>query len=117
MDPTMHDTITLGSSGNVSRVCRFIDANLTEPLTLADLAGHAGLSRHYFSRVFRAVTGDPPMRYLMRRRIERAQRLLADRSHSVCEIAMLLHFADQSHFCRNFRRRTGYSPLQYSRAH
>jgi AraC-like DNA-binding protein len=34
----------------------------------------------------------------------------------VCEIAMLLHFADQSHFCRSFRRSTGLSPLQYSRA-
>jgi AraC family transcriptional regulator len=107
---TMHEP-------HVNRVCQFIDANLTERLTLADLAGCAGLSRHYFSRLFRAVTGDPPMRYLMRRRIEQAQRLLADRRHSVCEIAMLLHFADQSHFCRNFRRRTGYSPLQYSRAH
>ena len=100
----------------VIRVCRYIDDHLTEPLTLTDLAGHAGLSRHYFSRLFRATTGDPPMRYLMRRRIEHARGLLADRRHSVCEIAMLLHFADQSHFCRSFRRSTGLSPLQYSRA-
>jgi AraC family transcriptional regulator len=110
---TMSDTFF----APVERVRRFIDANLTEPLTLADLAGHAGLSRHYFSRLFRTVTGDPPMRYLMRRRIEHAQGMLADRRHSVCEIAMMLHFADQSHFCRSFRRRTGLSPLQYSRAH
>jgi AraC family transcriptional regulator len=108
------DTGRTGNVASVARVCRYIDANLTEHLTLTDLAGHAGLSRHYFSRLFRAVTGDSPMRYLMGRRIARAQRLLADRRHSVCEIAMLLHFADQSHFCRSFRRRTGCSPLQYS---
>jgi AraC family transcriptional regulator len=109
----MHDT---PPAAHVARVCRYIDAHLTEPLTLADLAGHAGLSRHYFSRLFRATNGDPPMRYLMRRRLEHARRLLLDRRHSVCEIAMLLHFADQSHFCRSFRRSTGLSPLQYSRA-
>lgn len=102
-------------TASVARVCRYIDEHLTDPLTLSDLAGHAGLSRHYFSRLFRAVTGDPPMRYLMRRRIEHARGLLAERRHSVCEIAVLLHFADQSHFCRSFRRRVGLSPLQYSR--
>ncbi len=101
----------------VERVRRYIEEHLTERLTLADLARHAGLSRHYFSRLFRAVTGDPPMRYLMGRRIEHARHMLSGRRHSVCEIAMLLHFADQSHFCRSFRRRTGLSPLQYSRAH
>jgi AraC family transcriptional regulator len=104
------------SAAPVERVRRYIEAHLTERLTLADLAGHAGLSRHYFSRLFRAITGEPPMRYLMTRRIEHARHMLAARHHSVCEIAMLLHFADQSHFCRSFRRRTGVSPLQYSRA-
>jgi AraC-like DNA-binding protein len=101
----------------VERVRRYIEAHLTERLTLADLAIEAGLSRHYFSRLFRDVTGEAPMHYLMSRRIEHARRMLSDRRHSVCEIATLLHFADQSHFCRSFRRRTGVSPLQYSRAH
>jgi AraC family transcriptional regulator len=112
----MHEPL-FSSAAPVERVRDYIEAHLTERLTLADLAGHAGLSRHYFSRLFRAVTGDPPMRYLMGRRIEHARRMLSDRRHSVCEIAMLLHFADQSHFCRSFRRRTGLSPLQYSRAY
>jgi len=113
----MHEFPLFPDATPIERVRRYIEEHLTERLTLADLADQAGLSRHYFSRLFRNATGEPPMRYLMDRRIEHARRMLAGRRHSVCEIAMLLNFADQSHFCRSFRRRTGVSPLQYSRAH
>ena len=52
------------------------DARYSEPLTVDDLAGAAGLSRAYFSREFRRAFGESPHAYLLTRRLERAAALL-----------------------------------------
>src|SRR6266545_2392921 len=61
----------------VEAVRRHIDAHLGEDLDLATLAALGHTSLFHFTRVFRAVTGLPPHRYLRRARLERAERLLA----------------------------------------
>src|SRR5947207_8524660 len=53
------------------------DARYSEPLTVDDLAGAAGLSRAYFSREFRRAFGESPHAYLLTRRLERAAALRA----------------------------------------
>jgi AraC family transcriptional regulator len=97
------------------RALSFIEANLGERFTLETLAANVGISRFHFARLFRLATGYSPMEYLMRQRIERGKLILALGEYSICEIAALLGFCDQSHFTRTFRRMTGMSPRDYAR--
>jgi AraC family transcriptional regulator len=93
-----------------------IDANLEGDLSLQHLAGVAGMSLDGFIRVFKQSTGVPPHRYILRKRVERAQALLGNPALSLAEIALRTGFADQSHFSRMFHRLTGLAPRQYRHA-
>lgn len=93
----------------------FIERHLGERFTLAALAASAGVSRFHFARLFRITTGHSPMEYLMRTRIERSTAILLQGDCSVCEVAALLGFCDQSHFTRTFRRVIGASPREFVR--
>jgi AraC family transcriptional regulator len=99
-----------------TRVRAYMHANLSERVTLSDLARIAEVSRFHFARQFRIRTGESPMGYLLRARIERAKDVLRnDNSATVADIAATLGFADQSHFTRTFRRLVGTSPTDYRR--
>ncbi|WP_407700199.1 helix-turn-helix domain-containing protein [Steroidobacter agaridevorans] len=71
------------------------------------------LSRFHFCRVFRLSVGTSPREYLLQLRLQRAKALLKDSSSSVCEIAGICGFADQSHLTRMFRRRVGATPARW----
>jgi len=99
-----------------TRVRAYMHANLSERVTLEDLARIAEVSRFHFARQFRIRTGESPMGYLLRTRIERAKDVLRkDDGATVAGIAAMLGFADQSHFTRTFRRFVGTSPTDYRR--
>jgi AraC-like DNA-binding protein len=97
----------------VEAVRRHIDAHLGEDLDLATLAALGHTSPFHFSRVFRAVTGLPPHRYLRRARLEHAEQLLTGGDATVTAIAHQVGFASVSHFIAAFRRHTGMTPGQY----
>lgn len=90
-----------------------IDLHFAEALDLDLLASIAGLSRHHFVRSFRAVYGEPPMRYATRRRIERAQDLLRSANLTVTEVCMVVGYSSLGSFSSRFRELTGESPLEY----
>ena len=92
------------------RVRDRIEANLEEPPTLGSLAAEAGLSLFHFAREFRRSMGLPPHRYILRRQLDRATMLLADRDLAVADVAAASGFAHASHLARHLRRRTGLSP-------
>ena len=69
------------------------DRDYAEPLDLDALAGAAHVSRYHFARAFADTYGEPPMRYLTRRRIERAQDLLRSANLTVTEMCMLVGFS------------------------
>jgi AraC-like DNA-binding protein len=89
------------------------DRRYAEPLDLGALAGAAGVSKYHFARSFAAVYGETPMRYLTRRRIERAQDLLRSANLTVTEVCMLVGFASLGSFSSRFRELVGTSPSEY----
>jgi AraC family transcriptional regulator len=93
----------------------YMETNLSEPLTLADVAKASGLSASHFARRFKSATGAPPHQYLMSMRVERAKRLLLQRE-PIVEIALACGFTHQEHLTRIFRRLTGVTPASYRRA-
>lgn len=98
------------------RVCEKIDAELEQPLALADLAKEAGMSTFHFAREFRLATGAAPHQYLVRRRLARAIMLLADEELSITRVAAEVGFAHASHMARHLRRFTGLAPMSLRKA-
>lgn len=84
-----------------------------EPLTVADLARAAGLSRAHFSREFHRAFGEPPHRYLLTRRLERAAALLRNTDRPVTEICFAVGLTSVGSFTTSFGRLYGTSPLAY----
>jgi AraC-like DNA-binding protein len=82
-------------------------------MTLADLAAEANMTPLYFCRVFRQVTGRPPIDYLNYFRAECAAEMLCATDASVTDIALACGFSDPSYFIRLFRRYKGTSPGKY----
>jgi len=97
----------------LQRALHYIDAHLSQPLRVTELAEVACVSRFHLVRLFRTGTGASPLRYLRRRRIERARQLLPASDQPMSRLAQHLGFFDQSHFVRSFRAETGCSPGQY----
>lgn len=98
------------------RVREKIDAELEQPLALADLAKEAGMSIFHFAREFRLATGAAPHQYLVRRRLSRAVMLLADEELSITQVAAQVGFAHASHMARHLRRFTGLAPISLRKA-
>ena len=92
------------------RALDFIEANLAQPIGLADVAASTGLTRMHFAAQFRSTTGYSPHAYLLRRRIEHAQMLLRSSALSVLDVALSCGFGSHAHFTTVFGRMVGESP-------
>ncbi len=90
-----------------------IDRHYAAPLDLDALAAVAGVSKYHFARCFEATYGETPIRYLTRRRIERAQDLLRHANLTVTEICVVVGFASLGSFSSRFRQLVGESPTDY----
>jgi AraC-like DNA-binding protein len=89
------------------------DRHYAEPLDLDALADAAHVSKYHFSRRFAEAYGETPMRYLTRRRIERAQDLLRSANLTITEVCMMVGFSSLGSFSSRFRELVGESPTQY----
>jgi AraC-like DNA-binding protein len=98
------------------RVEDYIDSHLSETVDLPVLAGVAGLSVFHFAREFKRSTGVAPHHYLLRKRVERAKRLLGRAELSLSEVALAAGFSDQSHLTRRFRQIAGTTPRAFRRS-
>jgi AraC-like DNA-binding protein len=92
------------------------DRDFAEPLTLAEMARAANLSKFHFARMFAATYGETPRSYLTRRRIERAKDLLRAANLTVTEICLLVGFESLGSFSTRFRELVGCSPSAYRQA-
>jgi AraC-like DNA-binding protein len=90
-----------------------MDHGFARPLDVPALARVAHVSPAHFSRQFRATFGEPPHRYLQRRRVERAMELLRETDRSVTDICFDVGFNSLGTFSRTFRAIVGESPSAY----
>jgi AraC family transcriptional regulator len=96
-------------------VCDYIEENLSQDISLAELAAIARLSPFHFCRAFKEAVGEPPHRYQMSRRIEYAKTLLAEPSLPITDVAAAVGYGSPSRFSALFRQTTGHSPRDYRR--
>ena len=103
--------------GKLRAVVEYIEDHLDDSLTLEQMAAAIHLSAYHFARQFKAATGLPPHRYVIGRRVERAQQLLnPDRDLSLAEVAARVGFSDQSQFSHHFKRAVGVTPRHFRRS-
>jgi AraC family transcriptional regulator len=94
----------------LARVAEHIETRLTDDLSLEALAAIAAMSPFHFARAFKAATGEPPHRFVMRRRVERAKVLLKTTALPVAEIAFRAGWENSSHFTQAFKAVAGVTP-------
>ena len=103
-----------GGNPHVRRVENYIRSNYMYPIRVERIAGELGLDRRYLSRLFKETAGCSIQEYLIRVRLEEAERLLL-RGCSVKEAARLTGYDDVSNFSKLFKKRTGKTPISIIR--
>jgi AraC family transcriptional regulator len=101
----------------IRRVRDFVQDHLSQDLSLEALAQQTGFSAYHFARLFRQTTGESPHQFVLRQRIERAQRLLKERDLPLVYVALESGFASQSHLTQVFKRYLGLTPRAYRQDH
>jgi AraC family transcriptional regulator len=97
------------------KVVEYIDATLDGSVSLEDLAQQLNMGACAFARSFRNSMGVAPYEYVVRRRIDRARRLLKETGDPVKMIALGCGFSDQAHLTRMFTRHVGMPPASFRR--
>jgi transcriptional regulator GlxA family with amidase domain len=97
----------------VKRAQSFLFTHFREAVDVDQLAGKVGMSPRNFARRFKAATGEAPLAYLHRLRIDGAKHLLESAHRSVQEISAEVGYGDVAFFRTLFRRYTGTSPREY----
>lgn len=104
-----------GIEKTVVRVIEAMQNNLSEPITIDDLARAAMFSKFHFTRVFQRVTGVSPGRFLSALRLQEAKRLLLSTSLSVTEITYQVGYSSVGTFSTRFKESVGLAPTEYRR--
>lgn len=104
------------SKPQLRRVTEYIEEHLDQNLSLARLAGVAGVSASHLKTLFKRSTGLPVHEYVVQRRVERARTLLQRGGLSAGEVALEAGFSHQSHMARCMRRVLGVTPSAVARA-
>ena len=104
---------TLHGLKRFENVLEYIHEHLDTPVTILQLAKMANLSPTYFSNLFSKLIGTPPLQYINKRRVEKAQELLLGTDETVYQIAQQVGFYDEYYFSRLFKKKVGISPDHY----
>ncbi len=112
LDESGTRTRTAAPVRHVVRMVRHIVENITDPLTVEEIARVAGLHPNYASDLFAKVMHIPIQKFVVRLRLIRARSLLFDGTISVANIAHQAGFGSQTQFYEHFRRAYGVTPSQ-----
>ncbi|MGI6011275.1 MAG: AraC family transcriptional regulator [Ruminococcus sp.] len=97
----------------VTRIRNYLDEHFVESISLETAADALGCSQTYISHLFKRVTGQSPMQYVIRRRIGYAQTLLISTELSATEIATRVGYNNTNYFCTLFAKVVGVTPVRY----
>ncbi|MEU8515630.1 DJ-1/PfpI family protein [Kitasatospora sp. NPDC048722] len=105
----------LSTTRRIEDLRHHITANLTAPLTVADLAAHAHVGERQLTRIFKTELGTTPSAYVESARVERARNRLETTDETLERIASTCGFGTTDTLVRAFRRRLDTTPTEYRR--
>lgn len=97
----------------INRALEFIEANLDNEIHLDSLAKESAFSKYHFHRIFRALIGDPPFKYIEKRRISKAAHDLLHSEKRIVDIAFDYGFNSHESFIRAFRKSFHQTPSHF----
>ncbi len=100
----------------IKQAIGYIKVESNRSISLDEVSNFVGLSKYYFAREFRRITGLSFVTYLNYVRCEKAKELLLLENMSVGEVGSVCGFDNHSYFTRTFKEYTGYTPKDYRHA-
>lgn len=96
-----------------NNVLNYINEHFAEDLTLEDVADCSGFSKFHFTRLFKKYTDSTFYEYLVYRRIQEAEKLLADADMTITDVALYSGFSSISTFNRTFKQKKNCTPREF----
>ncbi|MFN8258169.1 MAG: AraC family transcriptional regulator [Bacteroidales bacterium] len=97
----------------IGHVMEYIENSYSKNISLEELAQISNMSVRNFQRIFKNATGDSPIDYLIKLRLEKAKKMLQSTDFQVADIALRTGFNEYNYFSRKFKNQIGLSPLKY----
>ena len=97
----------------IPKVRRYVDDHLEEEISVSSIAARFYITPNYLSKLYKKVTGEGCNEYIVRRRIETAQKLLESTNLKTGKIAAMVGYRDTNYFSVAFKKYTGYSPTVF----
>lgn len=101
------------SGSDSNRIQTIMEENYTNPVSLPDLAFLSGRSLSTFKREFQAIYNTSPLKWIRKRRLEKAQQLLIETNLSVTDICYSSGFENIAHFSKVFKEEYGLPPSEF----
>jgi len=97
----------------VHTITEYFKAHYMEHISVDEIASSAYMSATYVTRIFKEVTGDTPINYLIGIRLEKAAELLREGKMHIQEISKAVGYEDPYYFSKLFKKRYAVSPTEY----
>ena len=97
----------------IRRAKTYIEAHYREKISLDEIASVIGISRYYFSTLFKQAAGTNFSTYLNEIRVNKAKELLRNTNMTVGQVYDQVGFNDQQYFCKTFKKYTGMTVTEY----
>ena len=107
------DLLNNGIRPTIYDCIQYIREHIYTPITVSEVADYSGYNMDYFSRLFKKETGLNVRAFIMSSELYEAKKLLKFTNATIGEISSQLHFANQSHFQREFKKQFQITPLQF----
>ncbi|HAL9674985.1 TPA: helix-turn-helix transcriptional regulator [Escherichia coli] len=102
------------NSMTINAIIHYIEDNIkNKNINIDNMVSYSGYSRTYLQLIFKKIVGIPLGKYIQLRRIIYAALLLRQTNLSLFAISELSHYDSQQTFTREFKKNTGYTPMQY----
>ncbi len=98
---------------DINRIVEYVCENISQKLSLEELASLVNLSPSFFHKVFSSIIGTTVGEFIIVRRIEKAKELLLFRELSVDDVAFDCGFSSRAYFDKTFKKRVGVSPVEF----
>ena len=105
--------VNSSKSRRISKACKYIEENISQKISLAEVAALVNMSESAFSHFFKKKTGISFITYVNNLRVAKACDLLASTSLSASEICYDCGFNNKSNFIRIFTKRKNMTPIEY----
>lgn len=99
----------------LATILAYIEDNISEKISIKELADSMNLCEAYFSCLFKETVGMSPKQYVLKKKIDFAIDLMHDDGYTIGEVAAMVGFSDNLYFSRVFKEKTGFSPYQFKK--